>query len=68
MIELCVLFKIKPGIVLDDCCDELIAQADIPLEENAEKRELIQLLGKYTDKSIHLLNLIAQNIYEDQEN
>ena len=67
VIELCTLFKIKPGTVLDDCCDELIAQEDITLDENVEKQELFRILEKCTDKSIHLLNLIAQNIYEDQE-
>ena len=67
VIELCTLFKIKPGTVLDDCCDELIAQEDIMLDENVEKQELFRILEKCTDKSIHLLNLIAQNIYEDQE-
>ena len=50
VIELCTLFKIKPGTVLDDCCDELIAQEDITLDENVEKQELFRILEKCTDK------------------
>lgn len=66
VIELCVILRVKPGTILNDCCIELINQDEIVLSENPERLALIQLLNNCSDESIHLLNLIAHTIYEDQ--
>lgn len=67
IIELCVLYKIKPGSVLDDCCDELIDLDEIHLEQNPDKRDTIGILEKSSDETVHLINLIAHTLYKDQK-
>lgn len=66
-IELCVLYKIKPGSVLDDCCDELIDLDEIHLEQTPDKRDTIGILEKSSDETVHLINLIAHTLYKDQK-
>lgn len=66
-IELCVLYKIKPRSVLDDCCDELIDLDEIHLEQTPDKRDTIGILEKSSDETVHLINLIAHTLYKGQK-
>lgn len=60
IIQLCIIYGIKPGSVLDDCTDELIDLPEMQEEENAEKQELYLLIRKSSDKTAHILNVTSQ--------
>ena len=60
IIQLCIIYEIKPGSVLDDCTDELIDFPEMQEEENVEKQELYLLIRKSSDKTAHILNVTSQ--------
>ncbi len=63
LIELCVLYGIKPGSVIDDCCDELLA-AQLPQEikTNEDKAALYVIINKSSDKTLQLLRALAEAV------
>lgn len=44
LIELCILYKVKPGDILNDCCDELMLMANGDLQDACKEREELKLL------------------------
>lgn len=44
LIELCVLYKVKPGDILNDCCDELMLMTSPNLQDECKEREELKLL------------------------
>ena len=63
IIQLCQLLKLKPGCVLDDCNDELLALETLPETACEAKSQLILLSSKCSDETAQLLNTIDQLIY-----
>ena len=63
IIQLCQLLKLKPGYVLDDCNDELLALETLPETACEAKSQLILLSSKCSDETAQLLNTIDQLIY-----
>ena len=63
IIQLCQLLKLKPGCVLDDCNDELLALETLPETACEAKSQLILLSRKCSDETAQLLNTIDQLIY-----
>ncbi len=65
LIELCVLYGIMPGDVLNDCCDELIA-VTLPenTQENPDKTALFLLISKCSDKTLKILRTVTQALYD----
>ena len=67
-VQLCALYGVKPGAVLDDCCDAFI-EMDLPvIEECEDKRQLRLLIDKCSDETAHMINVMAQAVYRDNEN
>ena len=64
IIQLCVLYNVSPGTILNDCCDELV-RMNMPQEEelSQDKKELLLLIHKCSDSMAHQINVIAQAIY-----
>lgn len=63
IIELCVLYGIKPGSVLDDCCDELLTSNAPPeMHENADKVALYVIINKSSDKTLQFLRILAESV------
>lgn len=67
IIQLCVLYNVSPGTILNDCCDELV-RMNMPQEEelSQDKKELLLLIHKCSDSMAHQINVIAQAIYNDK--
>ena len=63
IIQLCQLLRLKPGYVLDDCNDELLALETLPETACEAKSQLILLSRKCSDETAQLLNTIDQLIY-----
>ena len=63
IIQLCLLLKLKPGYVLDDCNDELLALETLPEAFCEAKTQLMLLSRKCSDETAQLLNTIDQLIY-----
>ena len=68
IIELCALYGIKPGFLLDDCCPELL-QIDNKIPENAtdEHKALCRILETCSDKVKHTLMMIALTLQSDDD-
>lgn len=65
IIQLCEIYEIKPGSVLDDCSDILITQTGTHYEsENPDKQELHLLIDKCSDETIRILRITAQALYQ----
>ena len=67
IIQLCVLYNVSPGTILNDCCDELV-RMNMPQEEelSQDKKEPLLLIHKCSDSMAHQINVIAQAIYNDK--
>lgn len=63
IIQLCTIYEIAPGSILDDCSDALISLPESQEEENIEKQELHLLVRKCSDQTAHVLNIAAQALY-----
>lgn len=68
IIELCVLYGIKPGYLLDDCCPELF-RIDNRTPENAtdDHKALCRILETCSDKVKHTLLMIALTLQSDDD-
>lgn len=68
IIELCVLYGVKPGHLLDDCCPELL-RIDNVIPENAtdDHKALCRILETCSDKVKHTLLMIALTLQSDDE-
>lgn len=68
IIELCIMYGIKPGYLLDDCCPELL-RIDSGTPENAtdDHKALCQALETCSDKVKHTLLLIALALQNDED-
>lgn len=68
IIELCVLYGVQPGDVLNDCCDELIAMGQpASMAENPDKIALYILISKCSDKTLKVLHALAQSLFDCME-
>ena len=65
IIQLCSVYGISPGCVLDDCSDALINCQAFEEEENVDKKELHLLINKCSDNTAHILNIAAQALYRE---
>ena len=64
IIQLCTVLEIRPGSVLDDCCDELIDIAYHPAAPECEEKKALRLLvDKCSDETADLLNTVGQAVY-----
>lgn len=68
LVDLCVLYGIKPGYLLDDCCAELI-QIDNTLPQSAseEHRLLFKLIEGSSDKVRRVLLTLALSLQENED-
>ncbi len=68
IIELCILYGIKPGYLLDDCCPELL-HIDNRTPENAtdDHKALCRILETCSDKVKHTLLMIALTLQSDDD-
>ena len=68
IVELCVLYGIKPGYLLDDCCPELL-RIDNKMPENAtdDHKALCRMLETCSEKVKHTLLLIALTLQSDDD-
>ena len=68
IIDLCVLYEIKPGYLLDDCCSELL-RIDNRMPENAtdDHKALCRILETCSDKVKHTLLMIALTLQSDDD-
>lgn len=68
IIELCVLYGIKPGYLLDDCCPELL-RIDNRTPDNAtdDHKALCRVLETCSDKVMHTLLMIALTLQSDDD-
>lgn len=68
IIELCVLYGIKPGYLLDDCCPELL-RIDSKIPENAtdDHKALCRVLETCPDKLKHTLLMLALTLQSDDD-
>ena len=68
IIELCVLYGIKPGYVLDDCCPALL-RIDNRTPDNAtdDHKALCRVLETCSDQVKHTLLLIALTLQSDDD-
>ena len=65
IIQLCEIYEIKPGNVLDDCSEPLITQSDIQYEsKNPDKLELHLLIEKCSDDTARIIRIAAQALYQ----
>ena len=68
IIELCVLYGVMPGDVLNDCCSELIAMSTpVKIEESPDKAALFMLIRKCSDKTLQILNAVAHTLFDALE-
>lgn len=68
IIELCILYGIKPGYLLDDCCPELLRiDHQSPEDASDEHKALCSILENCSDKVKHTLLLIAMTLQDDDE-
>ncbi len=67
IIDLCVLYGVQPGYLLNDCCPELL-QIDSPLPENStdEHKALFKVLEQSSDQLKHTLLLVALALQDDE--
>ena len=67
IIQCCMLLKIKPGDVLNDCIDVFITydQGDFCKDDKLEYKELCLLLRRLPNDSIHLIHTITKAILDD---
>ena len=64
IIQLCTIYHITPGTVLNDCCDDLIDDTyQNALPECEDKRELRLLVDKCSDETAYLVNAVGQAVY-----
>lgn len=64
IIQLCEIYEIKPGSVLDDCSDALLRMPEVKQEPtNPDKRELHLLADKCSDEAARIINTTAQALY-----
>lgn len=63
IIQLCLLLRLKPGYVLDDCSDDLLALETLPETVCDAKIQLMLLSRKCSDETAQLLNTIDQLLY-----
>ena len=67
IVELCVMYGIKPGYLLDDCCPELLRIDDrTPEDATDDYRALCSILETCSDKVKHTLLLIALALQDDE--
>ena len=68
IIELCVLYGIRPGYLLDNCCPELL-RIDNKIPENAtdDHRALCRVLETCSDRVKHILLLIALTLQSNDD-
>lgn len=67
IIELCILYDIKPGYLLDDCCSELLhLDHKIPANASMDYKALCRILETCSDELIHTLLLIAMTLHDDK--
>lgn len=68
IIELCILYGIKPGYLLDDCCPELL-RIDNRTPDNAtdDHKALCRILETCSDKVKHILLMIAMTLQSDDD-
>ena len=65
IIQLCEIYEIKPGNVLEDCSDTLITQLDTPYEsQNPDKLALHLLIDKCSDETARIINIASQALYQ----
>ena len=56
LVELCTLFNVKPGDILNDCCDELMLLTSTDLQDACKEREELKLLiAKCPDSRLRYL-------------
>lgn len=68
IIQLCEIYDITPGSVLDDCSEQLIGNTQLPVSEESEEKQALHLLiDRCSDKTAHLLYAIAQATYNIEE-
>lgn len=68
IIELCVLYGIKPGHLLDDCCPELLRIDNKPPEDATDDHKaLCRILESCSDKVKHTLLMIALTLQSDDD-
>lgn len=68
IIQLCEIYEITPGSVLDECSEGLMGNARLPVEgESEDKRELHLLIDKCSDKTARLIHAIAHAAYSVEE-
>lgn len=66
IIELCILYGIKPGYLLDDCCPELLRiDTQLPDAASDDHKALCRILETCPDKVKHTLLLIALTLQSD---
>lgn len=68
IIELCILYGIKSGYLLDDCCPELL-RIDNKMPESAtdDHKALCRILETCSDKVKHTLLMIALTLQSDDD-
>lgn len=65
IIQLCEIYGIKPGSVLDDCSDTLITLSDTQYEdESLDKKELHLIAGRCSEKTAQIIRITAQALYQ----
>lgn len=65
IIQLCEIYEIKPGSVLDDCSETLITQINTHYQDsNPDKLELHLLIDKCSDETARIIRIAAQALYQ----
>lgn len=65
IIQLCEIYEIKPGSILDDCSETLITQIDKHYENvNPDKLELHFLIDKCSDETARIIKISVQALYQ----
>ena len=68
IIELCVLYGIKPGYLLDDCCPELLRIGNkTPENATDDHKALCRVLETCSDRVKHILLMIALTLQSDDD-
>lgn len=68
IIQCCVLYGVEPGEMLNDCCEELVTLAHpLPVVYNIEKEELLCLVDKCSEQTLHSLSVVAKALYQDAD-
>lgn len=66
IIELCILYGVKPEYLLDDCCPELLRlDCQLPKGTSDDHKALCRILETCSDRVKHTLLLIALTLYGD---